>query len=214
MKAKRMKWLTIAAAAVAMQIAVGYAFAGALGDAGVAPASARATRPTQGPLVRKIGNLYPVQGVFVSACTESAGDCSSSKRYSSWTDLPGAVSLQFTVPAGITSALVFARFSAQTACLGGFGVCEVRLRVTHGGTTTTLSPVPNSGSLIFDSGANKGNDQLESHGVEQAELFLDAAAPGDYLVKAQVRTSPFSGSTTTPFFDIRSWTLTTETAFY
>jgi hypothetical protein len=74
--------------------------------------------------------------------------------------------------------------------------------------TTLMAPTPAVGGLSFDS---TGDDQLESHAAEQVVPFN--VGPGTYTVKVQVSTVPFQGSTIAPTFDIRSWTLSTETAF-
>jgi hypothetical protein len=171
--------------------------------------------PPAEPRVKRIGYLYPVQGVFVSYCTDTndtsaTPDCRFTYSSKTWKNLPGA-NYTFTLPAATVSAgeaLIFARFSAQTGCTGGSGDCRIRMVVLSAAGTTLMAPTPAVGGLSFDS---TGDDQLESHAAEQVVPFN--VGPGTYTVKVQVSTVPFQGSTIAPTFDIRSWTLSTETAF-
>ena len=165
--------------------------------------------------VKRIGNTYPVQGVFVSACTDTntpgvTADCVfSTNNNAGWTDLPGATSLTFPAASG---AVIFARFSGQERCTSNTAGlwCLIRMQLvnTGTGTATNMLPYPSGGwGIRFDT---SGSDGIESHTAEQVSDGNVAA--GNYYVKVQVSVGAASG--VTPTFAFKSWTLTTEVASY
>jgi hypothetical protein len=166
--------------------------------------------------VKRIGYLYPVQGVFVAYCTDTdeapPADCTFTQNTMTWVNLPGATQ-SFNLPADRVApgdALIFGRFSAQARCTSGPGACLVRMRLTTPSGTTLMkpSPVPTTNGLYFDTTSNDG---LESHAIEQ--VFPQNVGPGDYTLTVQVAVSKNAGGTTNPTFKFDSWTLVTEIAF-
>jgi hypothetical protein len=167
--------------------------------------------------VKRIGNLYPVQGVFVAYCTDTdetpPADCTYTQSAMQWNNLPGATQT-FNLPADRVApgdALIFGRFSAQTRCTSGPGSCLVRMRLTLPNGTTTLmkpSPVPTTNGLAFDSTSTTG---YASHAIEQT--FPQNVGPGTYTLTVQVAVAKNANATTTPTFRFDSWTLVTEIAF-
>jgi hypothetical protein len=101
---------------------------------------------------------------------------------STFGDIPGA-SVTMTVPAG-TKALLLARFSATSTCVGPDGTwCGVRI-VING-----IEAKPNGvNTSIFDSGGptpDTGGDNREAHMIERS-LFESG---GTYVVKVQTMVS-------------------------
>jgi hypothetical protein len=170
--------------------------------------------------VKRIGKMYPVQGVFVAYCTDKnepppapPPDCKFTQSSTTWTNIPGAT-YTFTIPADevfTNQAAIFARFSGQTRCTGGPGSCVVRMQLKLADGTTIRNmkpdPYPNGIGLHFDSTSSEG---FEAHSVEQ--VYPDHLGAGTYTVTAQAAIQANAGAPN-PTFRFVGWTLTTEVAF-
>ncbi len=133
----------------------------------------------------------------VLVVTENVAQTTTSTAFAG---IPGATTT-VTVPAGQT-ALIVARFTAESACSGGTGSNWCSVRILIGGVEA--SPVTGL-DFAFDStdASTETSASWESHSMERVRRV----GAGTYPVTAQWATT--SGSTT---FRLDDWTLTVERA--
>ena len=169
--------LLLASVAVAMVLASGVAFA-------------LVTFAFGGPIER------------VAIARESSASSSNSTAF---VDIPGA-SVSVFVPSGATK-LIMARYSAESVCFGGTGLCSVRIvaRNSTTGAITLLQPAASGAATEFvfdstDAGRETGSS-WESHSTDRS-LRLGA---GSYTIRAQ---RAVTSSATT--FRLDDWSLTVE----
>jgi hypothetical protein len=128
------------------------------------------------------------------------GDTATTTNSTGFVDLPGAATSITVDPCGrATCAVVLARFSAESACYGGFGYCPVRILINGKEADPAVGF-----DFAFDS-SNNGNDTVgswESHAIERSRAYF---SPGTYPVKVQYATT--SSATTLRLDD---WTLVVE----
>jgi hypothetical protein len=128
----------------------------------------------------------------VTVVTESTGQHVGD---TTWQDLPGA-STSINV-SGATPALILARFSGVTNCVGGGGTrCLIRILV--GGVEAEPALGDNS---IFDSAPTSGGDVFETHSMDRSAGPL---SPGTYTISVQYKNDP-GGS-----LMLNGWSLTVE----
>jgi hypothetical protein len=146
------------------------------------------------------GTTTTVAGRSVTAVKVVRDKTDSTTGSTSFEDLPGA-STTITVPAK-TRALILARFSAESVCVGPQSaqtICSVRILI--GGQEAD----PASGSdFAFDS-ANWGADgpySWESHSMDRSRGPL---GPGTYTVKVQYLVTVVGAA-----FRLDDWSLTAE----
>lgn len=116
----------------------------------------------------------------------------------SFVAVPGATTTVF-VPSG-ESALILARFSAESACSGGTGYCSVRILING----AEMDPVAGL-DFAFDStdGGRETAASWESHSMDRSRVV----GPGTYTIVVQRATT--SSATTLRLDD---WSLTVERA--
>lgn len=157
--------------------------------------------------VKRIGAAYPIQFVFYATETcPLMNPCRPFKTNdASWTTLPRS---PITVQVGGDYALIMARFTAESTCVGGDGYCSVRVILkAPGGAESPMEP--NAGiDLAFDS---TGGDGWESHSIEQ--VSPTNVPTGNYQVFVQVSTHAYSGSTGRPTFQLDNWTFGSQAAW-
>ena len=167
--------------------------------------------------VKRVGAMYPVQGVFVAACEDTnevagSGDCKFTHSAHQWKAIPGA-SYAFEISAEevqSAQALIWARFAGQTRCTGGPGQCVVRIRVTlPNGTTIAMKPNPAPAGIgLYFEGTS--SDAFEAHAVEQ--VYYPNVGAGRYTVFVEAAVQPNSGAQN-PTFRFAAWSLATEVAY-
>ncbi len=146
------------------------------------------------------GSATTVSGSSVTGVKVVRDTAATSVGSTSFEDLPEA-STTVRVPQG-TRALILARFSAESLCLGPSGspeVCSVRILI--GGQEAE----PASGSdFAFDSsnGGADGPYSWEGHSMDRSRGPL---GPGTYTVKVQAKVTLVGGA-----FGLDDWSLTVE----
>jgi hypothetical protein len=163
------------------------------------------------PLAALLGAASLVQSAVAGSATSVSGSsvtgvkvvrdtAGTSIGSTTFEDLPEA-STTVKIPAG-TRALILARFSAESLCLGPSGspeVCSVRILI--GGQEAE----PASGSdFAFDSsnGGADGPYSWEGHSMDRSSGPL---GPGTYIVKVQAKVTLVGGA-----FGLDDWSLTVE----
>jgi hypothetical protein len=196
----RKVWVTLAAIGLTFSV-LGIATAAPThGGSQTPPSSANSIASSVStPLLKRIGFSYPIRFVYV--VTETALTTTTSLT---WQRLPGAY---IDVPVKGYGALIFARFTAQTGCVGGHGFCAARIlfRKLPGGVIRYMDP---AGGTDLDS---TGDDEWESHSIESALPFN--VGPGKYRVWVEISTGPFQGFPDAPTFSLENWTFTGEAAW-
>jgi hypothetical protein len=146
------------------------------------------------------GTSTTVAGKSVTAVRVVRDTSVSSTGATSFEDLPGAT-MTIRVPAK-TEALILARFSAESVCVGPFEsqtACSVRIMVG------SSEADPASGSdFAFDS-SNAGGEgpfSWESHSMDRSRGPL---GPGTYTVKVQYMVTTVGGA-----FRVDDWSFTVE----
>jgi hypothetical protein len=110
-----------------------------------------------------------------------------------FTSIPGAA-CTVAVPAG-ESALILARFSAESSCVGGPSWCTARILI--GGVEA--NPVVGT-DFAFDSPGGEPLDSWESHSMDRSRVV----GPGTYVVQVQWAVVG------APVFRLDDWSLIVE----
>jgi hypothetical protein len=146
-----------------------------------------------GTVIKRTGRAVTQVKVLSDASSQQVGD-------TTWQDLPGAAT-SVTVPSN-SSAVVLARFTSATTCLGEKGKsCLVRILIDGQeadpalGDRSYIDSAPNLSSPTNDA------DSPESHSVERS---LGPLPGGTYRMKVQYKNAIGTGTV----FD--GWNLTVE----